>query len=80
MKDGILIIGIVLAFGVGILVGALTVHRDPTPCPIVNYDPMRALCTDLVDKSHAETNSCYELMLHLRSEEIKDLKQQRKTP
>lgn len=67
----ILTVGLVVAFAAGYLVGArgTQVVTLPAPLPVpVNYDPARALASDVIRELQASEARCYQGMLaELRS-------------
>lgn len=64
MKDQLLIIGLVVAFAGGYLVGnrgsVVTVAAPP-----VNYDPARALAADIIKAQQDVSDRCYKQMVGL---------------
>lgn len=62
----ILVIGLVVAFAAGYLVGArgTQVVTLPAPSPVpVNYDPARALAADVIRELQASEARCYQSMI-----------------
>jgi hypothetical protein len=76
----ILIVGLVVAFAAGYLVGnrGATVVTMPAPPPLpVNYDPARALASDVIRELQASEARCYQAMiseLHTRLEKSDKLR------
>ncbi len=60
MKDttSILIIGLVVAFGIGFFVG----HDRQEPAYPVNYNPQQAAASDAVKVSQESNKLCYDLI------------------
>ncbi len=71
MKDQYLIIGIVIAFGVGFMAGAMRGSSPGTlqaPAPAIpsNYDPARTVCLDALKMQKESTDACYRGWLEIR--------------
>lgn len=73
MKDQLLIIGLVVAFGVGYLVGDHHASTTVTYAPLNNYDPTKTVCEDTIKAQQEATERCYkDMVAHLERLNEKD--------